>query len=249
MDKAQLDICFDETFKAWGSVIICPGGGYRWLSPREAAPVARRFEERRWRPFVLYYSVGERLGVVPLTEAAGALRFVRSHYAGPVVLCGFSAGGHLAASLGVHWDNAEIFPGPESRRTQRPDALILCYPVITAGKAAHQGSIESLAGASDADFFSLENHVSSSAPPSFIWHTAGDKTVPVENSLCFAEALIRNGVETELHIFPRGIHGLSLAVPELDEVEAGRIADPHVARWFDLSIEWLEGLFLKGGAA
>jgi acetyl esterase/lipase len=254
--KGQLEPCFEKDFDAAGSVIICPGGAYRWLSPREAEPVARRFLEKGWRPYILRYSVGENLGTTPLEEAAGAVRLVRERHGGagkkrPVVLCGFSAGGHLAASLGVHWNNAAVFPGAVSRALQRPDALALCYPVISAGVFAHRESIECLAGTAanggaaggpplaGGDFFSLEKHAGADTPPAFIWHTATDESVPVQNSLLFAEALIRAGTPVELHIFPRGIHGLSLATPEVDEPEAGRLSDAHVARWFDLCIEWL----------
>ncbi|MDR2786136.1 MAG: alpha/beta hydrolase, partial [Treponema sp.] len=121
--KARLEPGFEKDFEAAGSVIICPGGAYRFLSPREAEPVARRFLEKGWRPFILRYSVGENLGTLPLEEAARAVRLVREEAAGrkrPVVLCGFSAGGHLAASLGVHWNNAAVFPDAAARRLQRP---------------------------------------------------------------------------------------------------------------------------------
>jgi acetyl esterase/lipase len=292
---ARLEEAFEKDFEAAGSVIICPGGAYRWLSPREAGPVARRFLEKGWRPYILRYSVGENLGTAPLEEAAGAVRMVRERHDGaggkrPVVLCGFSAGGHLAASLGVHWNNAAVFPGAASRAPQRPDALVLAYPVINAGIFAHRESIDRLGGtvspaaaggsagaagggisangsaaggiltggAADGiaanggaargarvpggDFFSLEKHAGPDTPPAFIWHTAADELVPARNSLLFAEALLRSGVPVELHIFPRGPHGLSLATPEVDEPEAGRLSDVHVARWFDLCVEWLNAL-------
>ncbi|MDR2786491.1 MAG: alpha/beta hydrolase [Treponema sp.] len=257
-EAPRLEPGFEGNFEAAGSVIICPGGAYRFLSPREAEPVARRFLKKGWRPYILRYSTGENLGTAPLEEAAEAVRLVREQDAatggkGAVVLCGFSAGGHLAASLGVHWNNAAVFPDAASRSLQRPDALVLAYPVISAGAFAHRESIDRLAGtvssAEDSgtmpggvDFFSLENHAGADTPPSFIWHTAADEMVPVENSILFAKALIRNGIETELHIFSRGPHGLSLATPEVDEPEEGRLSDTHVARWFDLCVEWLNGL-------
>jgi acetyl esterase/lipase len=273
--SGQLERCFQEDFDSPGSVIICPGGSYRFLSPREAEPVARRFLESGWRPYILRYSTGENLGTTPLLEAARALRLVREQDAasgrkGPVVLCGFSAGGHLAASLGVHWNNAALFPDASSRLLQRPDALALCYPVINVGVFTRQeimdgftriflpaaGATDGLGGAtvgSDAtagsgatvgsvDLFTLESHVGADTPPSFIWHTACDELVPAQNSLLFADALLRAGVPLELHIFPRGRHGLSLATPEVDEPEAGRLSDVHVARWFDLCIEWMNGI-------
>jgi acetyl esterase/lipase len=306
--NARLEPGFEKDFDAKGSVIICPGGAYRFLSPREAEPVARRFLKKGWRPYILRYSVGENLGTAPLEEAAGALRLVRDLDAGagkkrPVVFCGFSAGGHLAASLGVYWNNAAVFPNAAFRALQRPDGLVLAYPVITAGPFAHRESIDRLTGTFPAagnaaagkdaaadkasggmtaggdagarvtgsgplvagadadntsggmtadggagarvtgrDFFSLEKHAGADTPPSFIWHTAADESVPVQNSLLFAEALIRGGAAVELHIFPRGVHGLSLATPEVDEPEAGRLSDAHAARWFDLCVEWLDGL-------
>jgi acetyl esterase/lipase len=258
VESALLEAGFEGDFNAAGSVIICPGGAYRFLSPREAEPVARRFSERGWRPYILRYTTGENLGTVPLREAAEAVRQLREWDAaagekGTVVLCGFSAGGHLAASLGVYWNNAAVFPDAASRRLQRPDALVLAYPVISAGVFAHRESIDRLAGtlAAAADggtvpggveFFSLEKHVGADTPPAFIWHTAADEMVPVENSILFANALIRSGIETELHIFSRGLHGLSLATPEVDEPEAGRLSDTHIARWFDLCVAWLNGL-------
>jgi acetyl esterase/lipase len=256
--NARLEPGFEGDFKAAGSVIICPGGAYRFLSPREAEPVARCFAERGWRPYVLRYSTGENLGTAPLREAAEAVRLVRERDAaagekGLVVLCGFSAGGHLAASLGVHWNNAAVFPDAASRALQRPDALVLAYPVISAGVFAHRESIDRLAGtvsaAADgaampggAEFFSLEKYVRTDTSPAFIWHTAADELVPVQNSLLFADALLCGGVPVELHVFPRGLHGLSLATPEVDEPEAGRLSDVHVARWFDLCVEWLNDL-------
>ncbi|MDR2134125.1 MAG: alpha/beta hydrolase, partial [Treponema sp.] len=221
------------------------------------------FSERGWRPYILRYTTGENLGTAPLREAAEAVRQLRERAAaagekGPVVLCGFSAGGHLAASLGVHWNNAAVFPDAASRGLQRPDALVLCYPVISAGVFAHRESMERLTGSvssngkadgsvsadgmAGGDFFSLEKHAGPDTPPAFIWHTASDELVPVQNSLLFAEALLRGGVPVELHVFPRGPHGLSLATPEVDEPEAGRLSDAHVARWFELCVEWLDGL-------
>lgn len=132
-----------------GNVIICPGGAYRWHSPREALPVAKAFAAQGWKPWILYYKVsvhGEVLGTAPLCQAAAAVRKVRAASPGrPVILCGFSAGGHVAASLGVHWNDEHLFAW-EDCSVIRPDGLILGYPVITAGKYAHRESMEMLAG-------------------------------------------------------------------------------------------------------
>lgn len=219
-----------------GCVLICPGGGYEWRSPREADPVARAFAEKGFAPAVLEYTCyrGEPLGTLPLTQLGEAAGRMRELYPGRLLaVCGFSAGGHLAASLGVH---ARTLGLP------RPDALILGYPVITAGAYAHRGSIRALAGDGDAAFFSLEAHVNAQTPPTFLWHTSSDESVPVQNSLLFAEALARAGVPFELHIYPEGVHGLSLATPEVDEPQKRRLADAHVASWFGLCADWLNHL-------
>lgn len=252
---------------ARGHVIICPGGGYQWHSPREAKPVARAFAARGWKPWVLYYPVAgqedERscagtqspleeiqeplheipLGTAPLLSAADAMRRVRAAAAGkPVILCGFSAGAHVAASLGVHWKDGGLF-SEEDQAAVRPDALILGYPVITAGEYAHRESIEMLAGDGPAEYYSLENFVDEQTPPAFIWHTAADSTVSVQNSLLFAGALANKKVPFELHIYPYGEHGLSLATKEVEEPEKKRYADAHVAGWFGQCAEWLEEMF------
>ena len=124
----------------------------------------------------------------------------------------------------------------------RPDAMILCYPVITSGEFAHRGSINNLLGG-EADEkllheVSLEHHVSEKTPPAFIWHTLNDSIVPAENSLLFANALRKRNIPFELHIYPEGPHGLSLATKETDE--ENRMVRPHVATWLRLCTEWLE---------
>lgn len=238
---------------AKGMVVVCPGGGYWFVSPREAEPVARAFMEAGWQAFILTYSVeDEVLGTKPLREVAWAVRTARDLGAGmglsgkPLALSGFSAGGHLAASLGVHWNDAALFPDPEERDRQRPDALILSYPVIMDGLHRHPTSFERLAGENgDTHYFSLEKHVDIGTPPTFLWHTAEDQTVPVQNSLRFAEALIEYGVPVEMHIYPFGVHGLSLATEEVVQPEEGRLVDPHVAGWFGLCVEWLDVVFGK----
>lgn len=229
-----------------GAVLICPGGGYELVSPREAGPVAECFIRGGWQAFVLQYNVEPvPLGTQPLEEAAWAMRTIRATGVGRIAACGFSAGGHLAASLGVHWNDAELFPDPAERRRQRPDALILSYPVISAGPHAHRGSMDRLARDGDAGYFSLENHVGADTPPTFLWHTAADELVPVQNSLLFAEALSRAGVPYEMRIFPFGVHGLSTAAPDVDQPEKGRFADPHVARWVPDCLAWLD--YMKSG--
>ncbi len=230
------------------AVIICPGGGYEYTSPREAEPVALQFNAAGFHAFVLHYSVAPRRHPIPLLDLSRAVCLVREHAAAwnirpeGIVVCGFSAGAHLAASLGVHWDKPFALEAPEiSRGLNRPDALVLCYPVITSGEFAHQGSFENLLGSHASSELlaevSLERHVDEAVPPTFLWHTFGDGAVPLENSLLFAAALRKNKIPFELHVYPEGQHGLSLATEETgtDQLKA----DPHVATWMDLCIEWI----------
>ncbi len=228
-----------------GAIIICPGGGYTFLSPRESQPVADAFCSSGWQAFVLNYTIGKKLGKEPLKELAWAVGKVRAYAekidleAKPIVVCGFSAGGHLAASLGVHWDDHTLFG---SETMHRPDGLILCYPVITIGEYAHKESIEALVGKEDAAYFSLENYISKNTPPTFIWHTMDDATVPVQNTILFVQGLAAHGIPAEVHIYPHGVHGLSLATNNVAEPEKGRLPDTHVAGWFEQCIQWLQWL-------
>lgn len=220
-----------------GMILICPGGGYQWLSPREAQPVARAFAAAGWAAAVVYYTVREKpgqppLGTLPVRQLGEALQTMQQRFpALSALVCGFSAGGHLAASLGVHWRELGL---------PRPDGMILGYPVITAGKYAHRGSIQNLAGSDDPGWYSLETQVTADTPPAFFWHTVTDPEVPVQNSLLLAGALSAAGVRYEMHLYPRGVHGLSLATPEVDEPEKHRVADPHIAGWFGQCLEWLD---------
>jgi len=241
-----------EGMKRRAAVLICPGGGYGFLSPREAEPIALQFNAAGYHAFILRYSVAPRRHPLPLLDVSRAMCLLRGMadswkiHSGRIALCGFSAGGHLAASLGVFWDKPVSLgaPGIEPGMN-RPDALILSYPVITSGPFAHRGSFENLlgpgAGAAALEALSLELRVSRNTPPAFIWHTYADTAVPLENSLLFAGALRAAGVPFELHVYPDGEHGLSLATEETSDER--REPNPHVASWMYLCLEWLAELF------
>ncbi|MBE6555178.1 MAG: alpha/beta hydrolase [Ruminococcaceae bacterium] len=230
------------------AVIVCPGGGYHFLSDREAEPIATQFLAAGFATFILRYTVEEGAkDYAPLCEAALAIRYVREHAeefnVDPdyVFICGFSAGGHLAASSGVLWDIPEVRAvlGDAPRGIGKPTGMVLSYPVITAGELAHKGSIHNLCGTktpteAEADRFSLEKHVDATTSPAFIWHTFDDQIVPVQNSLMFAEALTAVGVPFEMHIFPKGPHGLSLC-----NEQTGMLS-PHTECWMELAIRWLK---------
>lgn len=230
------------------AIIICPGGGYEFVSDREADPVAAPFFAAGYNTFILWYSVGnDARNYRPLCQLAAAIRTIRERAEELVTLpdriavCGFSAGAHLAASLGVLYDRPEFLTAFGGAGHLRPDAMILGYPVITADEFAHRGSIERVSGAKPGTDayrrFGLEQYVSGKTPPAFLWHTAGDASVPVENSLKMAEALSANRVPFELHILPEGGHGMSVCTQE--------VGTPSVynARWVDWCIRWLDTVF------
>ena len=238
--------------KKRGAVLICPGGGYGFTSDREAEPVAMQFNAAGFHAFVLYYSVAPRKHPQPLMDVSRAMCILRENAdlwnisADKIAVCGFSAGGHLTASLGVHWDKPFLHNiSGLTRGLNQPNAIILSYPVISSGPFAHEGSFINLLGDNpDKNLrfeMSLEHQVTEKTPPAFLWHTFDDSLVPVENSMLFAQALRKNNIPFELHIYPEGPHGLSLATSETATDTIG--VYPHAATWMKLCIEWLHSLF------
>ena len=234
------------------AVVICPGGCYAFCSTREGEPVAFQFLAMDCQAFVLNYTAPAPFPQA-LHQLARAVALIRSRAdewhidSSKVFVCGFSAGGHLAASLGVFW-NREFVWGPLGAGPGqiRPDGLILCYPVISFGEYGHIQSCRNLQGGKQTyteEFLSLEKQAGPHVPPVFLWHTYTDKTVPVENSLLFAWALRRAGVSLELHIFHRGRHGLALASEETSkDADDGRGAyvEPVCQSWISLVRAWLQ---------
>lgn len=228
------------------AVIICPGGGYEYVSDREGEPIALRCLSAGLQAFVLHYSVAPVHYPVALHQLAQSVAYVRTHaqalHVDPdrIIVAGFSAGGHLAASLGVFWQTAELANIGLTPAQMRPNGLLLGYPVISSGTYGHQASFENLLGADTADLgsLSLEYQVNAAVPETFIWHTVSDHVVPVENTLLFVQALRRYQIPLECHLFPEGPHGASLAN---DQVNGDPEVDqPEVAIWFDLFITWLK---------
>lgn len=239
-----------ETKRKRGAVLVCPGGGYAMCcSSREGEPIALMFNAAGFHAFVLDYSVAPHVFPDALFEASEAMKFIRKNAEewgideDKIAVCGFSAGGHLAASLATLWNSEKAVKCDDQKN--KPNAAILCYPVISSGEKAHRGSFDNLLGENKNDekmleYVSLENQVSADTPPTFLWHTFSDEAVPVENSLMFANALKKNDVPFEMHIYPKGSHGMSLATTE---VCGGN--DFHVATWAKLACEWLETVFEK----
>ena len=223
-------------------VLVVPGGGYEHVSAREADPVALQFAAAGYHTAVLTYSVGEGAqNYQPLRQLDAALALVRQNAEAwailpdKVAVCGFSAGGHLALSSAVLH-----LPGAEADRQQRPNAVLLAYPVVTAGEYAHRGSFVRLSGSENAaehQKFTLEDKITPETPPVFVWHTMEDATVPVENTLLLLSALRRAHVPCEAHLFEKGVHGTSISTAEVDA------ASVHRAHWVQLAVEWLNETF------
>lgn len=230
------------------AVVICPGGGYVMVSEREAEPAAKEYFAAGYHVFLLNYSVGELAkNFGPLSQLAALVAHIRKnakewHVDGEkICVCGFSAGGHLAASLGTLYKEEKFLKAYGRQENIRPDAMILCYPVITADEYSHVESLENVSGAPKGSeayaWFGLDQHVDQDTPPAFLWHTAPDTCVPVENSLKFCSALSAAGVLFEFHVFPQGGHGMSVCTKEVNT------ADSYNRRWVAWSIEWLNRLF------
>lgn len=235
------------------AVVVCPGGGYEMVSEREAEPIALPFFARGYNVFVLTYSTGEKArDFVPLRELSETVRAVRSHREWRVIpdkiaVCGFSAGGHLACSLGAMWDDPELLKRYDNHGEEnRPNAMILGYPVITADNFAHVGSIEHVSGSKEGtpeyEYFSLDRHVSEKTCPAFVWHTAADDCVPVENTLKLLLALQKHKIPYEAHIFPTGWHGMSSCTAETCGEGNGELLS-YNARWLELAVTWLDRQF------
>lgn len=235
------------------AVLILPGGGYQCRSDREGEPVAIRFLAMGCHAFILNYSVSPNRFPTALWEAAQTIADIRRQ-AGQwnidpekILVCGFSAGGHLAGCTGTFWNQPLVGEAiGQSPRQIRPDGLILCYPVVTAGEFCHAGSFHNLLGEEQNEAqlnqVSLENQVRPDMPPVFLWHTVTDTSVPVENSLLLAGAMRRAGVNFELHIYPAGRHGLSLANEETGGEDESLVV-PCCQSWISLVESWIETNF------
>ncbi len=225
------------------AVIVVPGGSYSRCSKREGEPTAARFYAFGYNAFVLDYSCVNKKFPTALLELGEAVRYIRENADklccnGKIIVCGFSAGGHLAASLGVYHGELEPYFG-----NVRPDAEILCYPVITSGEYTHRESAENIAPDTELmDKISLEKHVDGNFPPAFIWHCADDDTVPVENSLMLASALSANKVPFALHVFPQGGHGIALCDITTVKDDNPRYINADAAQWFELALKFLENM-------
>ena len=231
-------LCKDEEKR--GAVIVLPGGGYEMLAEHEGEPYAKMYRKNGFHAFVLHYRVAPYHYPEILWDAQRAIRFVRANaerfHVDPekIAVCGSSAGGHLALMTAEHFDGGDKTAADSiERQSSRPDALILCYPVVTLGRGTHLPSryrllrdcedraalIRSLSG---------ERAVRRDMPPVFVWTAANDRCVRPDNSLRLANALQRVKVPYEFHLFSAGHHGVGLAK---------RFG--NIALWAPLSVDFL----------
>ncbi|MEG1875262.1 MAG: alpha/beta hydrolase [Angelakisella sp.] len=237
------------------AVVICPGGGYAYTSAREAEPIALQFLANDIVAFVLDYSVAPIHYPQQLLEASAAVAWVRRNSAtlsidpNDIAICGFSAGGHLAASLGTMWqeeflaEQLGLAPGEN-----RPDRMILGYPVISGSECRHAGSFTNLLGVENdlpavRDQQSPNLRVTANCCPAFIWATAQDSCVPAQSSLLLALAMAKQGIRYELVVYSSGEHGLSLANKITAAPQDNKaLLEPRAAGWVQQCLSWWEEL-------
>ena len=229
------------------AVIVIPGGGYGGVSYREGERIAIAYNGAGFHSFVLDYRVAPHRHPQPIYDIANAIKLIRENKdewgidPEKIALCGFSAGGHIAASISTLWNDVSVFGQNEMENSKhRPNASILCYPVITAGEHTHTWSIKNLTGDDERNeswnAFSLEKRIDKNTPPAFLWHTYSDQAVPVENSLLYAKGLREHNIPFEMHIYPYGKHGLSTVS---DETYWKVPQFTRTYPWIEQSIEWL----------
>ena len=215
--------------KATGTaILVIPGGAYGFLAfEEEGIAIAKAFTEKGIAAFVLKYRLPKRetmwdKSYGPLMDAQQAMKVIRSNAVNwnlnprKVGVIGYSAGGHLASTLGTHFSKSYI-PNKENI-SLRPDFMILVYPVISMNdQLTHMGSKINLLGMEPSKekvaLFSNELQVTKETPPTYLTHCGDDQVVDVNNSIVFYQALQKNGVDAELHLFPKGNHGFTQRLP------------------------------------
>lgn len=235
------------------AMIVLPGGAYTHLSPREAEPVALAYAAKGFNTFVLYYSLLPKKFPQPLLDVALTIKIIREHAKEwnidpqRIGVVGFSAGGHLAGSIATCWNHEVLRQAGFDPKQVRPDAAILSYAAVASGKGEvleRFGDMflgENIQNPLYASLASCPANVTEETCPCFLWQTANDPVVSVENTLVMSSALAAHKVPFEVHIFPDGPHGLSLATA--DTAIKGKEADfirGDVAQWVSLSLHWLE---------
>lgn len=249
VQKPTIEVYLPAKQNATGeAMLIFPGGAYTVLAyDWEGTDIAKYLNSKGIAGIVVKYRLPSDVSqsdkkYVPLIDAQRAIRLVRHHadlfHIGidRVGIIGFSAGGHLASTLGTHFNDNVYSPlDAVDQQSARPDFMVLGYPVITMGKMTHSGSASNLLGELPKqefiDHFSNEKHVTEETPPTFLFHSTDDLAVSVENSLLFYKALREHGVSASLHVYPKGGHGFSLA-----------LKNDYLSGWPELMYQWIRDL-------
>lgn len=231
--------------------VICPGGGYSWTSDREAEPCALRLLGNGIATAVVRYSCGGAHYPLQVLQVLAAIAYIRRNSktlhinSDKIAVMGFSAGGHAACSAGLFWQEEEFEKTLGiSHGESKPNGMILCYPVITSGRYAHDDSFKCLLGENPPvellEKMSLEKQVTENAPQAFIWHTFEDGLVPLENSLLIAAALREKGISIEMHIYPKGDHGLSLCDDTVNKPQDVSMEAQYCSEWVSHCVRWIK---------
>jgi len=241
-------------------MIVFPGGGYAFTSRREAECIAIAYYAAGYNAYVCNYTVGidKCHRNAPLMDAAAAVAFARRHAKednndpNRIAVIGFSAGGHLAGFISTSWQEKWLAEAVGATNDEiKVNATVLGYPVVSAVNHPHSGSFVNLLGdgATQEQLLdvSLENRVTKDTPPAFIWTTANDDAVPSVNSLVYAAALAVNNIPYEIHVFPDGRHGISVATWETNPVwdREHNYQNADIARWVQWSVDWLDKQVFK----
>ncbi len=239
-------------------LLICPGGGYKFVAGDENQTMAYRFLQWGYHTAVLNYSVRPNPWPIQLHQLALSVALIREHadewFVDPdkITVVGFSAGGSLAGELGVHWHEPELAAAVgKTNEDIRPNALVLGYAVLALDRYPQRNTVlldveerkqmlKSLKpGSREAD--APVHYVSEHTPPTFLWHTFEDTSVPMESSLYFAQAMYEYQLPFELHIYEKGKHGLCLATDVSDNYKG--LVDKSAAMWTESLKIWLNELF------
>lgn len=257
-ENVYLDAYISDTVGNFvrNAILVIPGGGYGMVcSEREGEPIAQAFIPYGYNAFVLHYSVGSKKTFpTQLIEASLAIRHIKDNAEeynidpGNVFVTGFSAGGHLAASLGTMWHKKEIYEATDMPYGyNKPKGMMLIYPVISSNEEfGHMPSFYNLLGTQTPDKkrleeCSIENNADENSSAAYILHTANDEIVNVRNSIALADKLAKHGIKFELHIYPDAPHGVALG-NEITECNNPKYLNPCIAKWVENAVLWAKQL-------
>ena len=236
------------------AILVIPGGGYGMVcSDREGEPIAMAFMPYGYNAFVLHYSVKKDPFPSHLIQASKAMKYIKDNAerfninTEKVFVVGFSAGGHLAATLGTMWNKKEIYEEVDMPKGyNKPAGMMLVYPVISGGEISHANSFRNLLCTQEPteeqlQSVSIENFIDENSSPAYIIHTSNDNVVDVRNSLVLADRLAAQKIKFELHIYPDAPHGIALA-NEITKCGNEKWCDSSMAEWVKNAVSWAEKL-------